>query len=261
MASTTGFRALGTPIEMRDHLPLLRWMILTGVAVFGLAAAWHFGLIQLMVRSDRSYISVLILGIYALTSMHCFQQTLTISREINAAHRVRGQIGEISDGFRVVGDKVMLTDGPALVPCTLTTHIRNLITKSRLQGGRHVDQTLLLRAMADGLRGRQRLGWFVADALFKLGLLGTVVGFILMLSPISTIDTFDAGAMRDALTTMSAGMAVALFTTLAGLVGGTLLKVQYYFLDAGTGYLFSLTTELTEVYVVSTLERDADGQL
>ena len=42
-------------------------------------------------------------------------------------------------------------------------------------------------------------------------------------------------------------MGVALFTTLFGLVGGILLKLQYYILDEGTSYLFGLITELTEV--------------
>ena len=31
-----------------DRLPLLRWLIFTGVSLFGVALAWHFGLIRLM---------------------------------------------------------------------------------------------------------------------------------------------------------------------------------------------------------------------
>ena len=115
--------------------------------------------------------------------------------------------------------------------------------------------------MADSLKGRQKIGWFIADALLKLGLLGTIIGFILMLGPISKISAFDVGTMKNALSTMSGGMAVALFTTLAGLVGGTLLKVQYYLLDDGTAYLFGLATDLTEVHVVSVLDQEAHGQL
>ena len=61
---------------------------------------------------------------------------------------------------------------------------------------------------------------------------------------------------------MSGGMGVALFTTLFGLVGGILLKLQYYILDEGTSYLFGLTTELTEVYVVPVLNRgSSDGTI
>ena len=44
-----------------DYLPLLRWMIFTGVCVFGFVLAWHFGLIRMMLNSDKTYISVIIL--------------------------------------------------------------------------------------------------------------------------------------------------------------------------------------------------------
>ena len=48
-------------------------------------------------------------------------------------------------------------------------------------------------------------------------------------------------------------MAVALYTTLAGLVGGLLLRLQYYFLETGSTELFNVTAETTEVYVIPAL--------
>jgi len=60
---------------------------------------------------------------------------------------------------------------------------------------------------------------------------------------------------------MSGGMAVAMYTTLAGLVGSILVKVQYYILDNASAYLFDVTTDLTEVFVVSALEREAHGRV
>ena len=44
-----------------DHLPLLRYMIFTGVCLFGFVLAWHFGLVRMMLNGDRTYISVIIL--------------------------------------------------------------------------------------------------------------------------------------------------------------------------------------------------------
>jgi hypothetical protein len=46
-----------------------------------------------------------------------------------------------------------------------------------------IDQTLLLRTLADRLRGSNGLGAFISDTLMKLGLLGTIIGFIIMLAP------------------------------------------------------------------------------
>jgi len=106
-----------------------------------------------------------------------------------------------------------------------------------------------------------QFGSFAGDALLKLGLLGTIVGFILMLLPLATLDNFDAASMKSSMKVMSGGMAVAMYTTLAGLVGSILVKMQYYILDNASAYLFDVTTDLTEVFVVSTLEREAHGRV
>jgi hypothetical protein len=37
--------------------------------------------------------------------------------------------------------------------------------------------------------------------------------------------------------------------------------MQYYLLDGATAKVFALSTDLTEVFVVSVLEREHDGQL
>jgi len=60
--------------------------------------------------------------------------------------------------------------------------------------------------------------------------LGTIVGFILMLSPIRDLTAFDPSNLQNALRSMSGGMAVALYTTLAGLACHLLLRVQYQLL-------------------------------
>ena len=73
-------------------------------------------------------------------------------------------------------------------------------------------------------------GWFAADSVLKLGLLGTIIGFILMLAPISNLSGYDATSIQSALGEMSAGMAVALYTTLTGLVANLLLRLQFQIL-------------------------------
>jgi hypothetical protein len=45
-----------------------------------------------------------------------------------------------------------------------------------------------------------------------------------------------------------------MYTTLAGLVGSILLKIQYYMLDAATARVFSHAVRLTETHVVPALE-------
>ena len=43
------------------------------------------------------------------------------------------------------------------------------------------------------------------------------------------------------------------------LIGSILVQTQYYMLDGATAKLFGLATDLTEVFVVSVLEREIDG--
>ena len=56
--------------------------------------------------------------------------------------------------------------------------------------------------------------------------------------------------MQQLLAAMSGGMAVALYTTLAGLVTSTLLKLQYHVLDASAADLATRLAVLAEVYLV-----------
>jgi hypothetical protein len=240
-----------------DHLPLLRWLIFTGVCAFGFALVWHFGLFRLMLVSDKTYISMVIVVLYAATCVHCFVRTMTISRESDRAHRVLSLVSH-SGPMRVVGADVVTGDGTKLPPSLITTHIRNLILKAGLQNGR-IDQTLLLRGLADALRGPNQFGSFASDALMKLGLLGTIIGFILMLAPIAGLDAADHASMKTSMGLMSDGMAVAMYTTLSGLIGSILVQTQYYMLDEATAKVFALATDLTEVFVVSGLEREQDG--
>jgi len=238
-----------------DHVPLLRWLIFTGVTAFGFVLAWHYGLFHLMLASDKTYISALITVLYVVISLHCFTRTAAISRELDAARRLAAVVSRDTGGLRVVGAEVVTADGVRLPPGQVTAHIRNLIVKAALQDGRRLDQTLLLRGLADALRGPNQLGSFASDALMKLGLLGTIIGFILMLAPIAGLDAADRASVKSSMGLMSDGMAVAMYTTLTGLIGSVLVQTQYYMLDEATAKLFALATDVTEVFVVSVLDR------
>jgi hypothetical protein len=242
-----------------DRLPLLRWLMFTGVCAFGFVLVWYYGLFALMLASDKTYISLIIVILYIATSVHCLLRTMAISREMDSAHRVAALVSRGVDGFSVAGENVVTSGGARLPPGAVTAHIRNLILKARLQGHHRIDQTLLLRGLADALRGPNQLGSFASDALMKLGLLGTIIGFILMLAPIAGLDAADRASIKSSMGLMSDGMAVAMYTTLTGLIGSVLLQSQYFLLDGATAKVFALATDLTEVFVVSVLEREQNG--
>ncbi|WP_395021685.1 MotA/TolQ/ExbB proton channel family protein [Dongia sp.] len=226
---------------MRERDPLLPWLIFTGLSFFAVILLWYFGLIQRMIDSDRTYISPIICVLYVLSSLHCLWRILVVSREGAAAQKASELVARDGIGASV---------GAGLV----AGHIRDLITKAAHQRGRRVDQTLLLRVLADRLKGSNAFGAFASDTMLKLGLLGTIIGFIMMLAPIGGLDPENREAVRSSMSLMSDGMAVAMYTTLVGLAASILLKVQYSMLDSATAKIFAFAVDLTEVHVVSALE-------
>ena len=239
--------------ETPERGPLLLWMIFTGLSIFAAVLLWRYGFIHLMVASDRTYISSLIAVLYIVTCFHCFWRTRAIAREAEMARRCRAILSSAE------GAKALEAGARALPAGLVTDHIRSLVTKAETQGAGPIDQTLLLRSLADRLRGSNGFGAFVSDTLMKLGLLGTIIGFIIMLAPIAGLDAADKVAMKSSMGLMSDGMAVAMYTTLAGLVGSILVRIQYYMLDAATQRVFSDAVMLTETRVTPALERRHAG--
>ena len=113
-----------------------------------------------------------------------------------------------------------------------------MISESKTSTGRQS----LLKILEDELSNRHALGHMISDILLKLGLTGTVVGFILMLLPIGEMKDFDPEKIQPLLSSMSGGMAVALYTTLSGLVTSTVLKFQYFLLDSSLSKLINSLT-------------------
>ena len=249
MSSMTIGPMVRQPADPSERSALLFWMIFTGLSIFAAVLLWRFGLIRLMLSSDRTYISSVIAVLYLATCGHCFLRTRAIAREGAAARRCRAMLASPD------GSKVLDANATALPRGLVRDHIESLVTKAAAQDYRPVDQTLLLRTLADRLRGSNGFGAFVSDTLMKLGLLGTIIGFIIMLAPIAGLDAADKVAMRSSMGLMSDGMAVAMYTTLAGLVGSILVRIQYYMLDAATQRVFSDAVVLTETYVTPVLER------
>jgi hypothetical protein len=76
------------------------------------------------------------------------------------------------------------------------------------------------------------VSWFIADSFLTIGMIGTVIGFVYMLSTtFSSLNPDDTNSMKAAIATMAAGMSTALLTTLAGLIASLCLKFQLVIQD------------------------------
>ena len=74
--------------------------------------------------------------------------------------------------------------------------------------------------------------WFISDIVLTLGMIGTIIGFILMLSgTFDTLQIANVESVRLLIASMSKGLYTALNTTLAGLISSALLKTQLVICD------------------------------
>ncbi len=193
----------------RKQTLLLRVLILLGLIVFGFVLAWRYGLMHLAISADRSYLSSVILLLYAALTAHWLFIAWRLSGESDAADMLEERKEGTQDG-------------------SLVTALAVRIEGDLAPGQRDA----VLELFGDQLANRHAFGYFASDVLLRLGLLGTIIGFILMLLPVADIREFDSSVMQQLLGSMSGGMAVALYTTLAGLITSTLLRLQYHVLEA-----------------------------
>jgi len=232
----------------QDHWPFLAWLLVTGFSLFGLAVCWNEGLLALLHYSDRSHICLVIGLLYVVGCAHCGRRARLVSREIDHVRRLDSALG----------------DGPAVVTVTATglqvgghaiarTSIlgEHLVVLSRRSGTPAVassdaEPSTALATLVARAKASNDLGWFLIDVLLKLGLLGTIVGFILMLGSVADTTSLDVNTMQKVLKQMSNGMGTALYTTLAGLVGSMVLGLQYLIVDKGADTLIERILRLVD---------------
>ena len=146
---------------------------------------------------------------------------------------------------------MLVGNGEALPSCVMTNHLLDVINarQGSTENDASPEQSNLTEALSERLKGAHELGWFVVDILLKLGLVGTIIGFILMLGSVANTTSLDVNTMQKVLRQMSTGMGTALFTTLAGLTGSILLGLQYLILDKGADELVHRVIRVTEIEI------------
>ncbi len=230
------------------HLLLLLWLTLAGLVVFGSWVCLDQGLVQAMVAADRSRICIVLIVMYLAGVAHTFARTWYLSHEIERADQLSSRLQATTAGPLTVRDaRLCLSDGTALAHGFVADYLVDM--RSDMPAPH--ERSELLDAYASRIRGAHEFGWFYIDAMLKVGFLGTLVGFILMLSSVADTTTLDAGTMQKVLQQMSVGMSTALYTTLASLVGGILLSIPYYLLDRGLEALLQTTIRIREVVIPS----------
>lgn len=213
-------------VKQSFHIPyliLMQWLMLAGLIGFGIYMAWDTGLLPTMLASDNTRLSILILGLFFVACLHCCERSLFLSRQSGLLHKYSEAEHHVANA----------EDRSPII------HYLKLSADKNEQ-----DVTLLSEVLAEKIRGQNQIGWFVTGALIKLGLLGTVIGFMLMLGSLDNIKSMDIDQVQALMQTMTQGMKIALNTTLLGLVTSLLLGVQYLYLDRRADQLVARAIQL-----------------
>ena len=210
-----------------SDLIFVKWLLFFISLIIILMSAEQYNLLSSMLKNDVSYISSIILCIFFFSTIKVgFELYYLKDRYLN----IMLLSANLSSNLKVNAlenfnyfKKSTIIDNIIIVK-----YISSIISLTR--SNKSIED--MKNSFENDITAKLETGWFIADLLLKLGLIGTVVGFIIMLSAITEIENFDLTLMNALLQSMSGGMKVALYTTLTGLVTSILLSMQYKYLES-----------------------------
>lgn len=205
-----------------------QWLIITGVLVFALWIAQQYAVITTLIEGDSTRVSLLIVAIFVANWIYCGVRSAWLSREAARFDAIIAGTRR-GDRLRLRGDDGIAVGNADHPESAAGTYLASLLNVHTHRGGEPPDT--LVDVLGERLAGSHEFGWFICGLLIKLGLLGTVIGFIVMLATVNSTESFDVAAIQQLLVGMSQGMRVALYTTLVGLVTSMVLSLHYLLLD------------------------------
>lgn len=199
------------------YLLLLRFSVINGAGFALLAAAYFQGWIALVIAGDHTGIVLLIAGLFAIGLAICGWKIWRTSNELN-----------------------LIKDYDPLRPSRVGAYLDSV----RKRGG----DSRSISADALKLKMSSRIGVVrhIANTLVFVGLIGTVIGFIIALSGVEPTLASDVKSVGPMVSTLIKGMSVALYTTLVGAVLNIWLMTNYRLLLSGTVNLITAIVELGE---------------
>lgn len=192
----------------RDYLLFYRWLAFN-VTGFAILLAFHTnGMVEPVFRADSSYIVYVIAGLFLYGMVLCGFRVWKTSRELNFVKRGDGgKLGAFA------------------------------------AASRRADRESVKEAFEIKLFARIAFVKYISSSLVMLGLLGTVIGFIMVLTNIPANAVGDAAQVGKLVGALTNGMGVALYTTLAGAITNLWLNANYNMLRTGVVNLIAAVLE------------------
>ena len=152
-------------------------------------------------------------------------------------------LGLASCGIKIWRTSVELNDVNSGAPETESRAYKYLET---IYGGGADGRSMAASALRLKLASSAAVVRQVANGLVFLGLIGTVIGFIIALSGVDPNRATEVDNVARMIATLISGMSVALYTTLAGSVLYVWLSVNHRILSNGSVNLITAIIELGE---------------
>ena len=199
------------------YLLILRYSLINLVGLVFLFVLITQGYVSKAVKADITNMVIVILALFSVGFILAAYRTFWLSRELNYSYL------------------------KVLPP--------NSIAKYFLQNSKKLDASSrnnLAASLRIKLSSKINYIKFMANTLVILGLIGTVIGFIIALSGVDGSVSSNPEEVSKMVSTLIQGMSVALYTTLVGSICSVWLNICYQIMSTGANNLLSKIIELGE---------------
>lgn len=199
------------------YLLILRYSLINLVGLVFLFVLITQGYVSKAIKADITNMVIVILALFSVGFILAAYRTFWLSRELNYS-------------FLKV-----------LPP--------NSIAKDFLHNSKKLDASSrnnLAASLRIKLSSKINYIKFMANTLVILGLIGTVIGFIIALSGVDGSVSSNPEEVSKMVSTLIQGMSVALYTTLVGSICSVWLNICYQIMSTGANNLLSKIIELGE---------------
>ena len=208
----------------RSYLLLLRFIVLNIAALAVVMYVWMKGWIGNIAEQDVTKISLVIVAVFICGWIICAYKIFLCSRELN---RILDATDNNASRARWYAELISVSSGES-------------------------SRVAIAECLRSRLYSRISVVRLISNNLIILGLIGTVIGFIISLSAVDAQSVADVASVAPMVSTLIQGMSVALYTTLVGAVFHVWLTMCYQLLATGTVNLVNAIIEQAETEKVVT---------
>ena len=211
------------------YLLAFRWLVINLVGFFLLGLSYLNGWVDMVLAADKTYISVLIFAVFIWGLLIAGVRIFKTSKEINHAK----ERSEKSKWAKLVNN----------------------------MHSERMDPSQIIEALKLKMFARISIVKWLANALVLMGLIGTVIGFIIALSGVDPATAGDINVIGKMVATLISGMGTALYTTLVGAVTNLWLMANYHILSEGTANLLATLLESKEKIDIAQETLDIENEV